>query len=90
VDGQNTCELEQHYDELGMAVVIVTGADDQIADARRQSERLHQKLPRSEFIRVPGAGHMIHHLAPHQVVAAIDRLAQLPRHKLPARSCAEK
>jgi len=59
-------------------IVIVTGGDDQIADVGRQSERLHQELPESEFIRVPEAGHMIHHLAPpDQVVAAIDRVAQL-------------
>jgi pimeloyl-ACP methyl ester carboxylesterase len=59
-------------------VVIVTGGDDQIANAGHQSERLHQKLPGSEFIRIPGAGHMIHHSAPDQVVAAVDRVvAQL-------------
>ena len=70
-------ELEQHYGELSVPVVIVTGGDDQIADVGRQSRRLHQELPGSEFIRVPGAGHMVHHLAPDQVVAAIDRVAQL-------------
>jgi pimeloyl-ACP methyl ester carboxylesterase len=69
-------ELEQHYGELTVPVVIVTGGDDKI-DVGRQSERLHQELPGSEFIRVPGAGHMIHHLAPDQVMAAIDRVAQL-------------
>jgi pimeloyl-ACP methyl ester carboxylesterase len=70
-------ELEQHYGELTVPVVIVTGGDDKIANVGRQSQRLHQELPGSEFIRVPGAGHMIHHLAPDQVVVAIDRVAQL-------------
>jgi hypothetical protein len=42
-------ELEQHYGELTVPVVIVTGGDDQIADVGRQSERLHQELPGSEF-----------------------------------------
>ena len=69
-------ELEQHYGELTMPVVILTGGDDQAVDVGRQSERLHQEIPGSEFIRVPGAGHMVHHLAPDQVVAAIDRAAQ--------------
>ena len=68
-------ELEQHYGELTVPIVIVTGGDDKIANVGRQSERLHQELLRSEFIRVPGAGHMIHHLAPDQVVAAVDRVA---------------
>src|SRR5271166_1838438 len=70
-------ELEQHYGELTVPVVIVTGGDDKIANVGRQSQRLHQELAGSEFILVPGAGHMIHHLAPDQVVAAIDRVAQL-------------
>ncbi|MGX9984583.1 alpha/beta fold hydrolase [Methylobacterium fujisawaense] len=66
-------ELQEHYRELRVPVVIVAGADDQIADVGRQSERLHSELPDSEFIVVPGMGHMIHHLAPEQVVRAIDR-----------------
>ncbi len=70
-------ELEEHYGELSMPVVIVTGGEDQIVDVGRQSGRLHQELSGSEFIRVPGAGHMVHHLAPDQVVVAIDRVAQL-------------
>jgi pimeloyl-ACP methyl ester carboxylesterase len=66
-------ELQEHYSELKLPVVIITGADDQIADMGRQSERLHRELPGSEFIVVPGMGHMIHHLAPDQVVSAVDR-----------------
>jgi len=59
-----TVELQKHYRELKLPVVIITGGDDQIADVGRQSERLHRELPGSEFIVVPGMGHMIHHLAP--------------------------
>jgi pimeloyl-ACP methyl ester carboxylesterase len=68
-----TVELQKHYRELKLPVVIITGGDDQIADVGRQSERLHRELPDSEFIVVPGMGHMIHHLAPDQVVSAVDR-----------------
>lgn len=71
-----TVELQQHYRELRLPVVIITGADDQIADVGRQSERLHRELPDSEFIVVPHMGHMIHHLAPREVIAAIDRAAE--------------
>jgi pimeloyl-ACP methyl ester carboxylesterase len=67
-----TVELQEHYRELKLPVIIVTGGDDQIADVGRQSERLHRELPHSEFIVVPGMGHMIHHLAPEQVVRAVD------------------
>ncbi len=68
--------LEGHYRQLTMPVTIITGADDQIADVGRQSARLHDELPGSEFIALPGLGHMIHHLAPDAVADAIDRTAQ--------------
>src|SRR3982751_1967758 len=70
-------ELEQHYRELKLPVVILTGGDDQIADVGRQSKRLHEEIPQSEFIVLPGLGHMVHHLAPDQVSKAIDRAAEL-------------
>ncbi len=66
-------ELQGHYRDLTQKVVIITGADDQIADVGRQSERLHRDVPRSDFIVVPGMGHMIHHLAPDRVIDAIAR-----------------
>lgn len=69
-------EMQHHYTELKAPVVIITGADDQIADVGRQSERLHRTLPESEFMRIPGLGHMIHHLAPDAVIEAIDRAAR--------------
>ncbi|WP_287741288.1 alpha/beta hydrolase [Methylobacterium sp.] len=68
-----TVELQAHYRDLTLPVVIITGADDQIADVHRQSERLHHELANSEFMAVPGQGHMIHHLAPDQVVRAVER-----------------
>jgi pimeloyl-ACP methyl ester carboxylesterase len=72
----SAAELEQHYRELTMPVTIITGADDQISDVGRQSARLHRELASSEFIALPGLGHMVHHLAPDAVVGAIDRVAE--------------
>ena len=69
-------ELGPHYRELQAPVTIITGADDQISDVGRQSERLHRELPGSEFVTLPGLGHMIHHLAPDAVASAIVRLSQ--------------
>ncbi len=66
-------ELQEHYRQLTGPVTILTGADDQVADVRRQSERLHRDLPGSEFVALPGLGHMVHHLAPDAVAAAVDR-----------------
>jgi pimeloyl-ACP methyl ester carboxylesterase len=59
--------------------VIIVGGDDQIADVDRQSKRLHRELRNSEIIVVPGMGHMIQHLAPREVIAAIDRAAERVR-----------
>src|SRR4051812_4094959 len=70
-------ELEQHYRDLKLPVVILTGGDDQIADVGRQSKRLHQELPQSELTVLPGLGHMVHHLAPDAVIKAVDRAAEL-------------
>lgn len=71
-----TVELEKHYHDLKLPVVIIAGGDDQIADIDRQSKRLHSELPDSELVVVPGMGHMIQHLAPEAVIAAIDRAAE--------------
>ena len=74
-----TVELEKHYRDLKLPVVIIVGGDDQIADVDRQSKRLHNELPNSDLIVVPGMGHMIQHLAPTEVIAAIDRASELVR-----------
>lgn len=66
-------ELQAHYRDLTLPVVIITGGDDQIADVDRQSRRLHHDVTGSELVIVPGMGHMIHHLAPERVAAAVAR-----------------
>ncbi|MGX9978624.1 alpha/beta fold hydrolase [Methylobacterium fujisawaense] len=71
-----TVELQAHYRDLDLPVVIITGGDDQIADVGRQSRRLHHDVPGSELVIVPGMGHMIHHLAPERVVAAVERASE--------------
>ena len=78
-------ELEQHYRDLKLPVVILTGGDDQIADVDRQSKRLHEEIPQSELTVLPGLGHMVHHLAPDQVIKAIDRAAALADMVSPAK-----
>jgi pimeloyl-ACP methyl ester carboxylesterase len=69
-------DLQHHYRELTMPVTMLTGADDQISDVDRQSARLHRELPNSEFIVLPGLGHMVHHLDPDAVADAIKGVAE--------------
>jgi pimeloyl-ACP methyl ester carboxylesterase len=64
--------LQEHYGELRMPVVIAAGADDRFVGTEAQSVRLHETLPGSELRVIPGAGHMVHHTAPHAVMAAVD------------------
>ncbi|MDB5776179.1 MAG: alpha/beta hydrolase [Herbaspirillum sp.] len=69
-------KLSARYPELRMPVVIMSGASDLHIASKLHSERLHKELPQSELILLPGAGHMIQHLVPQQVMSAIDKAAQ--------------
>ncbi len=57
--------------------MIVTGADDKIADVGRQSRRLHEEIPQSRFLALPGLGQMVHHLTPDRVMKAVEQAAYL-------------
>jgi pimeloyl-ACP methyl ester carboxylesterase len=65
--------LQAHYRELKAPVVILTGADDKIVDVDRQSRQLHKTIPQSRFVVLPGLGHMVHQLAPEEVMKTVDR-----------------
>jgi pimeloyl-ACP methyl ester carboxylesterase len=79
-------KLSARYRELHMPVVIMSGASDRHVIAKLHSERLHQELPQSELILVPEVGHMIQHLVPEQVMAAIDKATRVNPPKLMAPS----
>ncbi len=61
------------HHELRMPVAIVAGANDKVIDPEAHSVRLHRELVGSTLTIVPGAGHMVHHAAADEVVAAVDR-----------------
>jgi len=67
--------LRHRYRELSIPVAIVAGTRDRFASPEAQSIRLHHELPGSTLQLIPGMGHMIHHLAPREVMAAIDAAA---------------
>jgi pimeloyl-ACP methyl ester carboxylesterase len=66
--------LRSHYQELAMPVVVMAGAGDLVV-SHRHAERLHAIIRSSTLQIVPGAGHMIHHVATPQVVQAISQVA---------------
>jgi pimeloyl-ACP methyl ester carboxylesterase len=68
--------LSKRYRELNVPVIVMAGADDAYVDAQAHSERLHAELPQSDLHLRQGAGHMIHHLVPGEVLDAIDQAAE--------------
>jgi pimeloyl-ACP methyl ester carboxylesterase len=65
------------YKELSVPVRLIAGADDRIVETDKHSARLHRELGTSTFRNVPGIGHMVHHAAPQEVVAAIAAVAEM-------------
>jgi pimeloyl-ACP methyl ester carboxylesterase len=76
-------ELQDHYRDLNVPVLFIAGADDQIADVGRQSQRLHRELAGSKLILLSGLGHMIHHSAPLEIIRAVELVGVLDRKKFP-------
>jgi hypothetical protein len=69
--------LRRRYAELEVPAVLVAGAQDRLLSTRWQSGRLHDRLEHSWLRVVEGSGHMVHHVATGQVMAAIDQAAAL-------------
>ena len=63
--------LAPRLPELDLPMTIIAGDGDKLVTMEDQSARLHEALPQSRFIPVEGSGHMVHHSATNEVVAAI-------------------
>ena len=59
------------YKRLPIPTTIIAGAHDRYVSARAHSTRLHAEIPGSELVLVPGAGHMVQHVAPHALMHAL-------------------
>jgi pimeloyl-ACP methyl ester carboxylesterase len=57
-------------------VVVVAGEKDRLLMTGWQSRRLAERVPDATLRTVRGAGHMVHHTATRQVLAAIDEAAE--------------
>ncbi len=64
----------QRYPDFKPPLIILTGADDPVVPSWNHAQRLAKQLPNAELIELPGIGHMPHHIAPDQVIDAIERL----------------
>jgi pimeloyl-ACP methyl ester carboxylesterase len=80
----SAAELQRHYRELRVPVTVICGTEDQVTDFDRQSRRLHETLPGSRFVPVPGVGHMVHHIATDLVAETVEQAAGEARGAAPA------
>ena len=64
--------MSPHYKRVRVPAAIIAGADDRYVSPHAHAERLHEDIAGSELVLVPGAGHMVHHLAPQAVMLAIS------------------
>lgn len=67
----------QDYANIDRPVEILHGTVDKIVGIGIHSVPLNQRLPRSNLTILEGIGHMPHHAAQDEVLAAIGRLAAL-------------
>jgi pimeloyl-ACP methyl ester carboxylesterase len=58
----DAARLSTRYAELSLPITILAGDGDRLVSPARQSERLHEALPQSEYLVLPETGHMTHYV----------------------------
>lgn len=61
---------------------VLTGTSDRVVEDERQAKTLARQLPWGSLIEVEGAGHMLHHSHPDQVVRSIEEAMTLANQDL--------
>jgi pimeloyl-ACP methyl ester carboxylesterase len=64
-----------HYRDLTMPTVVLTGDADTTVSPTLHSRAIAAMLPDARLIVLPGIGHMPHHVATEEVMAAIDSVS---------------
>ena len=67
--------MARRYARLKVPVRVLAGTRDAVADCTHNAERLHERLRNSALGLEPGVGHMLHHVHPEKVLAAVDAVA---------------
>lgn len=67
--------MSDNYDAIRIPVEVVHGDADTIVPLDIHSARLPGQITGANLTVLAGVGHMPHHTHPHEVVAAIDRVA---------------
>lgn len=67
-------KMTDHYAEIQVPTVIITGDSDQIVDAKRNARQLHKVMKRSRIIELPRTGHEIPQTRPESIARAVALL----------------
>lgn len=67
-------QMVPRYPGLRMPVELVHGAADEVVGPTIHTDLLARQLPGARYSRLPGIGHMPHHVATAEVAAAMNRL----------------
>ena len=68
--------LQHFYRALEVPAVIVAGAQDRYINHERHSVELARRVPNSDLLLSPRAGHMVHHVDPRRVLHAVESAAR--------------
>jgi pimeloyl-ACP methyl ester carboxylesterase len=66
--------LRRHYSRLRIPTAIVTGSGDRIVRKEKHALRIVRDLPDARLTIVPGAGHMVHHIAPTVIARTVQEI----------------
>ena len=69
-------EMSARYSEIGVPVEVLHGTEDKTVYREVHAEPLVSVLPDADLTILPGIGHMAHHAAPDDIVAAVERAAK--------------
>ena len=64
--------LSEHYCDIEMPVVIVTGSSDRVLDPEEHAYPLHKTIRNSKLVVLPETGHQLPQTRPDAVISAID------------------
>ena len=70
--GASLSGLSEHYHDIEMPVVIVTGSADRLLDPEDHAYPLHRTIRNSKLIVLPETGHQLPQTRPDAVRSAID------------------
>ncbi len=66
--------LIPRYSGISIPVELIHGTEDSILPVEAHAERFKAALPAARFTALKGVGHMVHHAAPKEMLAAARRI----------------